>query len=282
VKQLLSGKGKVNANQSAGTITVQDRPENIRRITAFIEETNERYSKQVSLRINVWSLEVNDDSEAGIDLQVLFANDDLSVVAGTLAPGGLNTATATVVTGKLRDSASVVKALKQWGNATQVTSGGVVAMNNQPAPIVNTTKHSYLASSAVQTTDYGQTTEVTPGEVTTGFSMTVMPHILDSRRVILQYSLNLSSLDQMQTISTGGTEIQRPQVSTRAFSERVWMQMGQTLVLAGFAQSSQTDNKTFGLFNFGKKAGYKRALLVITIEVENASPEMWIVNGVEG
>ena len=280
IKSMLSAEGKAVANQAAGTITVKDRPENIRQISSFIEETNARYSKQVSVRVNVYSLEVTDDAEAGIDLQALFSNENIAVTAGSLAtaPGSLNTAAATVVTGKLKDSTAVIRALKQWGNATEVTSGGAVAMNNQLAPILNTTKHAYLAGSSTQTTDYGQTTELTPGEVTTGFAMRVVPHIVGDRRVVLQYTLNLSSLDDMQRITSGGTEIQLPQVSTRAFSQRVTMQMGQTIVLAGFAQSTQTDSKSAGAFSLGKQVKYARTLLIITIEVENASPEL----GVEG
>jgi type IVB pilus formation R64 PilN family outer membrane protein len=280
VKAMLSKDGKVVSNQASGTLTVRDRPENIRQIASFIEDVNARFSRQVSLRVNVWSLDVNDSSEAGIDLQVLFRNDDVSIVAGSLAAtvGGLNSAAATVVTGKLKDSTAIIKALKQWGNATQVTSGGAVAMNNQPAPILNTTRYSYLAGSSTQTTDYGQTVELTPGEVTTGFAMTVVPHIMENRKVVLQYTINLSSLDDLKTIAVAGTEMQLPQVSTRAFGQRVSMQMGQTLVLAGFAQSSQTDVKNLGLFAVGKGAGYKRTILVVTIEVENASPEL----GIEG
>jgi type IVB pilus formation R64 PilN family outer membrane protein len=280
VKTMLSTAGKVVANQASGTLTVRDRPENIRRIGAFIDYVNDRYARQVSLRVNVWSLEITDASEAGIDLQAMFRNDDLSIVAGSLsaAVGSLDTAAATVVSGKLRDSTAILKAFRRWGNATQVTSGGAVAMNNQPAPILNTTRYSYLAGSSTQTTDYGSTIELTPGEITTGFTMVVVPHILENRRVVLQYTVNLSSLDNMQTISTAGTEIQLPQVSTRAFSQRVTMQMGQTLVLAGFAQSTLSNDKKAGLLSFGKGAEYRRTLLVITIEVENASPEL----GLEG
>lgn len=160
--------------------------------------------------------------------------------------------------------------MREWGKASQVTSSGAVLMSNQPLPVLAVKSHAYLAGMSLNTSDYGQTSEVTPGEVISGFSMTVVPHILDRRRVILQYNINLSSLDDMQEIKTDSITVQLPQMSTRSFSQRTTMKMGQTLVLAGFEQESQGGSSSIGLLNGGKKADYGKTLLVITIEVESA------------
>jgi type II secretory pathway component GspD/PulD (secretin) len=143
-------------------------------------------------------------------------------------------------------------------------------MSNQPVPAMAIERHAYLAGVGKSQTDYSQTTEVTPGEVTTGFSMTVVPHILDQRRVILQYNINLSSLDEMKEFKTSDVTIELPQVSTQAFSQRTTMKMGQTLVLSGFEKESRDTNTSVGLFNSSRKAQYGKTLLVITIEVESA------------
>ena len=97
-------------------------------------------------------------------------------------------------------------------------------MSNQPVPIQAIQRTSYLAGSSSSQTDYGQTTELTPGEVTTGFTATIIPHILDRRRVVLQYNLNLSTLDELTEFSTKDLSIQLPKTSTRAFSQRSQMQ----------------------------------------------------------
>ena len=192
-------------------------------------------------------------------------------MAGSLASlGGPGTASATIVSGKLKNSTGVLKALKEWGNATQVTSGGGLILSNQPVPIQAIQRINYIAGSSTSQSDYGQTTEITPGEVTTGFAMTVIPHILDRRRVLLQYSINLSSLDELSEYSTNDLTIQLPKTSTRAFSQRSTMQMGQTLVLAGFQDQSQKLANSLGLLNIGRGAKYGKTLLVITIEVEAA------------
>lgn len=271
VKALLSPEGSVVGNQATGTLTVRDRFENVRQISSYIADINQRLSRQVALTVNVWALEVSDDAEAGIDLQAIFANGDVSVVAGSLSSlGGPSTASATIVSGKLRNSTGVLKALKEWGNATQVTSGGGLVLSNQPVPIQSIKRIAYLAGSSSTQSEYGQTSEITPGEVTTGFAMTIIPHILDRRRVLLQYSINLSSLDELTEFSTQDLTVQLPKTSTRAFSQRSQMQMGQTLVLAGFQDQTQQLATSLGLLNFGRGRQYAKTLLVITIELEAA------------
>lgn len=271
VKALLSPEGSVVGNQAAGTLTVRDRAQNVRQIAAYIADTNKRLSRQVALTVHVWALEVTDDNEAGLNFQALFANDDVSVVAGSLsALGGAGTASATIVSGKLKDSTGVLKALRQWGNATQVTQSGGLVLSNQPLPAQAIQRINYIAGSSTSSTDYGQTTEVTPGEVTTGFAMTVIPHILDRRRVLLQYNINLSTLDELSEYAANDLTIQLPKTSTRAFSQRSSMQMGQTLVLAGFQDQTRKLSNALGLLNSGRGTQYAKTLLVITIEVEAA------------
>ncbi|EHJ48811.1 type II and III secretion system protein [Solidesulfovibrio carbinoliphilus subsp. oakridgensis] len=271
IKALLTPKGVVVSNQSAGSMTVRDTPDSVRRVATYVEDLNVRLSRQVALNVQVWSLNVTDNAEAGINLQALFQDSNLTVAAGSLSEvGAINTATATILSGKLKDSAGVLKALGQWGKASQVTSAGGLVMSGQPVPVMAVQRHAYLAGVGKSTTDYSQTTEVTPGEVTTGFAMTVIPHILDQRRVILQYNLNLSSLDEMKEFTTSDVTIELPQVSTQAFSQRSTMKLGQTLVLCGFEKESNSNKKTLGFINASRASDYGRTLLVITIRLESA------------
>lgn len=272
VKMLLSSQGAVSGNQAAGTITVRDKPDRMREVASYIRDINSRMERQVALTVYVWSLEMTEDNEAGFNLQALFENSNVSVVAGSLSAfGGANSATATIVDGRLRDSSAALKALAQWGKVTEVTSGGGVLMSNQPLPSQAIKTHAYLAGmSRTESSSENYTSELTPGEVTTGFAMTVIPHILDRRRVILQYNINLAKLDEMLELSTDDTTIQLPQVSRRSFSQRTKMKMGQTLVLAGFAQESQGNSNSAGIFSALRNRDYSKTLLIITIQLESA------------
>lgn len=271
VKGLLSKRGTVSINQAAGTVTVRDSYTRLRDVTAYIDSINARLSRQVAITVRVWALELNDASSAGLNLQALFENGDVSVVAGSLGDlGSASTAAVSVVKGKLKGSSGTIKALKEWGRATQLSSAGGLLMSNQPLPVQAIKRHAYLAGMTLATSEYNQTSEITPGEVTTGFAMTIIPHILADRRVILQYTVTLSSLDSMEEIDREQVYVQLPQVSTRSFAQRSKMKMGQTLVLAGFEQSTQNTSNALGLLNSGRDADYSKTLLVVTIELESA------------
>ena len=271
VKGLLSKRGTVSINQSAGTVTVRDSYTRLRDVTAYIDSINARLSRQVAITVRVWALELTDASSAGLNLQALFENNDVSVVAGSLGDlGSASTAAVSVVKGKLKGSSGTIKALKEWGRATQLSSAGGLLMSNQPLPVQAIKRHAYLAGMTLATSEYNQTSEITPGEVTTGFAMTIIPHILPDRRVILQYTVTLSALDSMEEIDREQVYVQLPQVSTRSFAQRSKMKMGQTLVLAGFEQSTQNLGNSLGVLNTSRDADFSKTLLVVTIELESA------------
>ena len=271
VKALLSKRGTVSVNQGAGTITVRDSFSRLQDIAAYISALNARLARQVAITIRIWALEVSDTSEDGVNLQALFENNNVSVVAGSLTDlGSTSSAAVSIVHGKLKGSSGTVRAMKEWGKATQLTSGGGLMMNNQPLSVHATTSRSYPAGMSLSTSDYNQTSEITPGEVVVGAVVTIIPHILDNRRVILQCNSTLSSLDGMKEIATDDINLEFPIVSNRSFSQRSRMKMGQTLVLAGFEQSRQAAQNTFGFLNVGRDADYSKTLLVVTIELESA------------
>ena len=100
--------------------------------------------------------------------------------------------------------------------------------------------------------------------------MTLIPHILERRRVILQYTINLSKLDDMVEFSSNDVTVQLPKTSNRSFSQRSTLQMGETMILAGFQHQLQDINNTVGLLNLGRNKDYTKTMLIITIETEEA------------
>ena len=270
VRGLLSKAGTARVNPASGTITVRDSYARLEAVRAYIDEVNERLSRQIALCVRVWALEVNDASSAGINLQALFSSPDVAISAGTAAATASSLASVSVLKGSLKGSSAALEAMKEWGNATQLTSASGLVTNNQPFPVQAVRRHAYLAGMTMSTSEYSQTSEITPGEVTTGFAMTIIPHILPDRHVLLQYNITLSSLEDMTTIERDTILVQLPQVSTRSFSQRTRLKSGQTLVLAGFEQDTEQAAGSLGLLNAGKSNYASKTLLVVTIELEGA------------
>lgn len=270
VRMLLSKAGSCSVNQAAGTITVRDTYARMRTIERCISQINARLERQVAMRVHVYALEVSDTSSFNAGLKTLFTSPDAIVEAGSAMQAASNLAGVSIVKGSLAGSGGFLEALGKWGRATQLTSASGLVLNNQPFPVQAIRRHAYLAGMTRSTTQYDQSTEITPGEVTTGFAMTIVPHILPDSHVLLQYSITLSSLESMTNIERDNVCVQLPQVATRAFSQRTRLKRGQTLMLAGFEQDAGEAQNSAGLLYAGRSRDAQKTLLVISIELEGA------------
>lgn len=281
IKQMLGASGKAVASPATGTITVTDTPAVVDKVAEFIKGQNQALNRQVSVNVRVLSVEINDADDYGINWDAVYQNlaaaTPYSIALRTAFPsatgaGNLIIAAPTGSTSRWAGSSAMISALSTQGRVSELTSSTIITLNNQPSPVNVGRKVSYLASSSTtQTPNVGSTTSLTPGSVQTGFSMTLIPHILDSHELLLQYSLDLSSLLKLNTITSGTSSIQAPDVSTSNFIQRVRMQTGETLVVAGFDQDNLSavangigspDNKLLG----SRNGSSKRSMLVVLIQ----------------
>lgn len=283
VKQMLSANGKAVASPATGTITVTDTPAVLEQVSAFVEDQNKGLNRQVSVNVRVLSVQLNDNDNYGINWDAVYSN----LASGALNPYSIALKTAFPVAAgagnlvlsapvgsasRWAGSSAMISALSSQGRVSELTSSTLVTLNNQPAPVNVGRKISYLASSSsTQTPNVGSTTTLTPGIVQTGFSMTVIPHIMDGQDMLLQYSIDLSSLLQLSTISSGTSTIQTPDISTSNFIQRVRIKSGETLVVAGFDQDNlsavssgigKAENAAFGT----RTGTDKRTMLVVMIQ----------------
>jgi type IVB pilus formation R64 PilN family outer membrane protein len=274
IKTMLSKDGKVTVSQATTTITVSDRPENVRLVGDYLASMNKDLSRQVALQVEVLQIHLNKAFSYGVNWNVV--THKISVL------GGLASSTSTSLGGNLTSVGGIVptglgfgitnsnpkvliEALSQQGEVTTVTNPRVVTLNNQVAQIGITSQKSYLASSSVtNTANVGTQVSLTPGIVTTGFTLYVLPKIMN-HDVFLQLTSELSNLDSLQTFNsatgestsssssssssssnqtTPTTQIQEPTVSSKSFNQRVMVPSGCTLVLSGFRQVTNESNKS--------------------------------------
>lgn len=282
VRQMLSTGGRVIASPATGTITVTDTPSVLSRVTEYINGQNSALNRQVSVNVRVLSVELTDGDNYGINWDAVYSNlasasNPFSVALKTAFPvasgaGNIIISAPTTSASRWAGSSAMISALSTQGRVSELTSSTVVTLNNQPAPVNVGRRVSYLASSSTtQTANVGSTTSLTPGTVQTGFSMTLVPHIIDGKEMLLQYSLDLSSLLRLSTITSGTSTIQAPDISTSNFIQRVRIQSGETLVVAGFDQDnlSAVSNGIGSAENavLGSRDGTrKRTMLVVLIQ----------------
>lgn len=284
IKGMLSQSGKVTVTAATGTVTVTDTPQIMEQVEKFIDGQNASLGKQVTVNVRVLSVDLTDTDQYGINWDLLYSSLSGNYGVGlanafSANPNASNLALKILgVTGngrakKLAGSQAIISALTTQGLVRQITSASLTTLNNQPAPLQVGRQTSYLASSTTTLTQgVGATTTLEPGLITTGFSMSLVPHMLDKGKLMLQFAIDISSLLNLNEITSGNSTIQTPEIDTRNFLQRVMMNTGETLVLTGFEQStSNATSKGVGNANNvalggGVNGNSERSILVILIQ----------------
>jgi type IVB pilus formation R64 PilN family outer membrane protein len=277
IRSMLSRYGTVVSSPATGSITVTDTPDVLEAVAQFMEMQNRSLSKQVLINVTVLSVDLSADDSYGINWGAVYQALGTSfTLANTFSTTATNpvTFTAQVITPSSRAAGTqaMISALSGQGKVRRKTSASITTLNDQPVPVQVATQQGYLASvSITNTANVGSQTALTPGTITTGFNMTLLPHVLDNGTVLLQFYTNISSLLQLQTVQSGGQQIQTPEVDTRNFLQRVSMKSGQTLVLSGYEGTNDNltksgvgtpDNYAFG---GGYQGTHDRQEIVILI-----------------
>ncbi len=274
---MLSPYGKTVASPATGSITVVDTPDSLERIAAFIENENKTLARQVVINVTVLAVTLSNDDEYGINWNLVYSGlRNRFGVQNTFstAPGSSSFSAGILSTSgsSLAGSTLIINALSEQGKVRRHTSASVVTLNNQPVPLQVSRQTTYLQSSQTTiTAQVGATTTLTPGTINSGFNMSILPHMLDNGKVLLQFSTDISALRAIRTVSSNNSSIETPEIDTRNFLQRVAMKSNETLIISGFEQTDENlDRRGVGHpANFalggGYKAGSSKEIIVILI-----------------
>lgn len=277
IAAMLSSYGKVVASPATGTITVVDTPDTLDRIATFVENENKALSRQVVINVTVLSVNLTDADEYGINWDLVYTSlrnryGIRNTVAASPNAVGFSAGILATANSKFAGSTLLINALSEQGKVRRQTTASVVTLNNQPVPVQVAKQTSFLQSSQTTVTALvGTTTTLTPGTVTSGFNMSILPHVLANGTVMLQFSTDISALRQIRTVSSNGTSIESPELDTRNFLQRVAMKSNETLIISGFEQTDDNlDKRGVGasanyLLGGGFKAKSEKEIIVILV-----------------
>lgn len=277
VTAMLSAHGKVVASPATGTMTVVDTPDKLDLIARFIENENRSLSRQVVINVTVLSVLLSNADEYGINWDLVYSNLSQrygihNTFASNPSSTGFSAGILSTSTSKFAGSSVLINALSQQGKVRRQTTASVVTLNNQPVPVQVAKQTSYLQSSQTTITALvGSSTTLTPGNVTSGFNMSILPHVLANGTVMLQFSTDISSLRGIRPVESNGSRIETPEMDTRNFLQRVAMKSNETLIISGFEQTDDNldrsgvgEPKNFVLGG-GYKANSAKEVIVILI-----------------
>lgn len=280
--ELKSKEGRVIISESTTTVTVNDHPSNVRSMEKYIARLNKSLSQEVAIRIEVLDIRLNKDFNLGINWNLVAKDIAKNVpdfrLAGNLATAtnlvarnlvgrDENSAVASLNIGKLNGTQSIINALSKQGQLRVVTKPEVVTMNNQMASIRITQDTGYIESVNQSYAENYVTTSITPGTVTDGFTLYILPKI-QGNKVYMQISstiANLERLDKQSTIPAGVAAnkstnnqynaIEVPIIAEKMFNQRSVVLSGNTLIIAGYKRlrDQTASTKLFGTDALGGK-----------------------------
>lgn len=275
LRSLVGEGASVAIGRGTGVVTVTARVGDQQRIGEYIDALNETMSEQVSFDVNVLTVEISDSSAYGIDLEQLLVSLG-SVAIDFAGASPLTSTVGTVNIGIINDDVSlstVAQALETAGRVSVVNRTGAVTSNNRMVPVQVVDEQSYVRETSINRDSDGNVTDIaiTPDVVTSGFTLQMLPRIINNREVMLNYAIEISELRDLKDFGEGDTRVQLPEVSRTTFQQQAILTNGETLVLAGFERSADNSQRSgtgvpeFFLLGGGVNATQSKLVTVIMI-----------------
>lgn len=274
--KLLLGKSRVVSNPALGMITVTATPPVMARVAQYVQTINERFARNVRLDVNIYNLTLNKGTNVGFSADLVYkklASYGLTTSAqgfiqsGSTSPSQV-TWGITDPTSRLNGTQLLVQALAEYGDVGLVTSGQVLAVNGQPAPLQVADDFTYLASSTTTLTpNVGATTTQTAQTQTVGLTANFTPLVLPDNRIHLQYEITLSQLGRLRQIGTAVNFIEAPNIVKQSLQQQAFVRDGETLVLFGYESNRAEVGGNTGVTALSANSAQTRQVTIITITV---------------
>ena len=240
---------KLSIGQGTGILTVTAMLSDQDRVRDYIATMNQTMGQQIAFDVNVLTISAQAAEAYGLDLESVAFGDSVNVDwrGGQNLPDPVGSVNVGIISGNFSLDA-VITALSSRRNVSIETRAGATTTNFQMIPVEVVEETNYVSQVDVEIDDNGNAVQsITTDTIVTGFQMQLLPRVLNTREILLRYSLNLSDLVALETFDSGDGSVQLPQVTRSKFEQQVILKNGQTLVLSGFErQRTETDNRGVG------------------------------------
>ena len=269
-------------SRSLGTITVTASPSILARVGEYIERQNKRLSQLITIDVKVLQVTISNDSAFGLNLAAainstsglnIVANPknnlasteassmNIAVLSNTVSAltGATHMEGSSVVEGAYTNnqimngslsgaagSNAVIEALAKQGKVSLVTNVGVTTRSNRVAPVSNTRTTGYIKRFESRNFTTVESSTVDQDDLETGFTMQLLPNVLENGKILLLFRMSVRELLRMSTQTIGEVTLQLPEVEERSFMQEVIMESGQMLVVSGFEKQTSEDTR-YGL-----------------------------------
>ncbi|MFC0403135.1 type II secretory pathway protein [Paraburkholderia rhizosphaerae] len=263
LNRLRSPMGRVVVNPQSRLVVVYDTKEAADRMGQLLTRENAISTRQVSIRVRTLQLQLNNGSQAGVNADVVF-----NAIQGGLAkyavsftsPTSLSSGGGTVGLSVLKPNTpfsgtnAVINALNLYGKTITDTTQTKLTLNGLPVSVASFQSDDYLRSTTPSVGSISGTSGgvpgLTPGTVTTGDFVNILPSVNDHNQIVLAYWADSSKLNGPFTSATVGSgqtlqQIQLAHTIGSKNDQTIALSDGQTIVLYGTV-TDQSDSTTNG------------------------------------
>ena len=285
VTTLLPAGTRYALSPASGTLTFTARPSIHAHADRLVQQINAILSPRVTVRVSLYLVDVSDGDDYGLNIDALVrdAGAGLDVGLEGLASevvGAAGALSGAIVTPQASDAsvstgaALVARAVSRSGRLVDRHHAVVSSRSATATPVQMTTRTNYVKELKVTRED-GETSLSTVVEtLVTGYSLQVLPRVVDGGRLSLYLAIATADLIDLNTQSFGddGAFLSLPTVAQRVFTLDNAMADGETLVLAGYDQDRSALHRrgtgTPGFWGLGGagRAAVTRTRLIIVVE----------------
>ena len=277
-----SANSTFTVSRSLGTITVTAPPSTLARVGDYIERQNKRLSQLVTIDVKVLQVSISNDSAFGLNLaaainsasglnivanpknnltnteansmNIAVLSNKVSAITGATHMEGNTEVSGAYTQDQIKNGSlsglagtdALIQALAKQGKVSLVTNVGVTTRNNRVAPVNNTRTTGYIKRFESRNFTTVESSTVDQDDLETGFSMQLLPNVLENGKILLLFRMSVRELLRMQQQTIGEVTLQLPEVEERSFMQEVIMESGQMLVVSGFEKQENNDTR-YGL-----------------------------------
>lgn len=279
---VVGDRGRFAVTPSNGTVTVTASPTILAQVARFVRTQNEILTREVYVRVQVYAVDDSLGDDAGLNFNAMFQQATGKLGLQWQSPGSsfttpVGTFSSTIAStgpnvSPWAGSQIVAKALATSTKSSLVTELTLSALNNRPVTKQDVRTQSYVERTSVTTQQFSSTTEILPATLSTGFTVSILPRIISENRVLMGYSVNLSSLVGIDKATAGNVFVQLPTIDSSGSLQETMLRSGQLLVLMGYMSDKALDRRegtgvpSNFLLGGTRSASTQKKRVVITME----------------
>lgn len=279
----LTPAGKLAINESTGSITVTDTKDAVAKVGKIVDNENAILQRQVSVEVRIIRIDVTKQTQLGLNLNSVYSfikDGTTTATLGTTSQAsqvsssvGTLTFSAVDPVSRLNGSSLGLQALDQFGDIVSDATSSVVTTNRVPVMTGEFATKGFLASTTPAAggavAGGAGVPGLTPGSVTTGAFMRVMPTIKENNTILLNLTVDVSDLLGFGSATTGaGSTYQQIQwantTGTKTISN-LQLNQGESMVLAGIGTDAVNANRSAGVAGASSTATKTKTIFIVIV-----------------